>query len=206
MGNLLVMLLNGGRFKGRQVLSEESVRAMLTRQFANDPELPGFGYTFWEDRSFAVPGWSHGGSMEGFGAFIYVIPQHRIGVFIAFNQESSTLSTAALSTLITALYPAARSPLRPRYTGADDAARFAGKYASSIHNHREPTRGWQRVPIDVTVNDSGQLVFQRQRANRVGPAMFQMPDGVLVKFRQDERGRITHMFVNQMVFERIRNP
>jgi hypothetical protein len=177
---------------------------MLTRQFTNDPEQPGFGYTFWEDRSLGVPAFSHGGSMTGYGAFLYLIPQHRIGVFIAFNQESTSLSTAAVSRLVAELFPGAGKPaLRPRYTGPDDAERFAGTYASSIHNHRDPTRGWRRIPMQVTVNDSGQLVFQRQTATRVGPAMFQMADGVLVTFRQDALRRITHMFVNQAVFERI---
>jgi sorbitol-specific phosphotransferase system component IIA len=56
----------------------------------------------------------------------------------------------------------------------------------------------------VTVNDSGQVVFERQAATRVGPLVFQRQDGVLVTFRENARKEITHMFVNQASFERIR--
>lgn len=206
MGNFLIMLLNGGRFKGRQVLSGGAVRQMLTRQFSNDPEQPGYGYTFWEDRSFGVPAFSHGGSMTGYGALLYLIPEHRIGVFVAYNQESSKLGTAVVSALITAIFPgsAALPALRAAYTANADIARFAGAYANTMHNHRNPDLGWRRRPFDVTVTDSGQLVFDRQLATRVGPLTFQRPDGVVVTFRESASGEITHMFVNQDAFERLR--
>jgi CubicO group peptidase (beta-lactamase class C family) len=206
MGNFLVMLLNGGRFKGRQVLSEGAVRQMLTPQFTNHPEQPGYGYTFWEDRSFGIPAFSHGGSMTGYGAFLYVIPEHRFGVFIAYNQESSVLGHAVVSKLVTALFPGSGTAprLRSPYPADADIGRFAGSYASTLHNHRNPDRGWRRRPFDVTVNDSGQVVFEGQSATRVGPLVFQRPDGVLVTFRENARKEITHMFVNQASFERIR--
>jgi hypothetical protein len=54
------------------------------------------------------------------------------------------------------------------------------------------------------VNDAGQIAFARQPATRVGPLAFQRPDGVLVAFRENAGKEITHMFVNQDAFERIR--
>jgi CubicO group peptidase (beta-lactamase class C family) len=206
MGNLLVMLLNGGRFEDRQVLSEAAVRGMLMRQSSNDPEQPGYGLTFWEDWSFGIPAFSHGGSMTGFGSFLYLVPEHQIGVFIAYNQESATLANAAVSTLVKALFPeSAQSPkFRAGYDGDADLARFAGTYANAIHNHQDPARGWRRRPFEVEVSDSGEVVFERVAARRVGPLAFQRPDGILVTFREDAQHRITHMFVGQTVFERIR--
>jgi hypothetical protein len=56
----------------------------------------------------------------------------------------------------------------------------------------------------VTVNDSGQVVFNQQPARRVGPLAFQRADGILVSFRENARKEITHMFVNQAAFERLR--
>ena len=205
MGNLLVMLLNNGRFKGRQVVSEQSVRAMMTRQFGNDPQQPGYGLTFWEDRAFRLPAFSHGGSMTGFGALLYLIPEHQLGVFIACNQETGELANAAVSKLVTSLFPKTQMAPEalPRFA-AQDAARFAGQYANAVYNHSDPTRGWRRAPFDVTANDAGEIVFQRQPAIRVGPLAFQRKDGVLVTFREDAQRGITHMFVNQAVFERIK--
>ncbi len=206
MAHLLVMLLNDGRYQGRQLMSEASVRAMLTRQFSNDPEQPGYGLTFWEDRSFGIPAFSHGGSMTGFGSFLYLVPEHRFGVYIAYNQESSTLAESAVSALVAALFPSANqaTALRPRFVGDDDVARFAGSYANAIHNHRDPAQGWRRRPFEVTVKEAGEVVFERQPARRVGPLAFQRENGTLVTFRQNDRNEITHMFVGQSVFERIR--
>lgn len=206
MGNFLIMLLNGGRYKGRQVLSDGAVRQMLTRQFSNDAEQPGYGYTFWEDRSFGIPAFSHGGSMTGYGALLSVIPEHRIGVFVAYNQESSRLGTAVVSALVTSLFPgSAASPvLRAAYTANADISRFAGVYANAMHNHQNPDVGWRRRPFDVTVNETGQIIFQNQRATRIGPLAFQRPDGVLVTFRENPGKKITHMFMNQDAFERIK--
>ncbi len=205
MGNLLVMLLNGGRFGDKQVLSVEAVRAMLTRQFSNDPQQPGYGYTFWEDWSFGIPAFSHGGSMTGFGSFLYLVPEHRLGVFIAYNQESAALAEAAVSRLVKALFPES-SPLtlRPTIAGDSDLARLAGTFANAIHNHQDPLRGWRRRSFEVQVSDSGGVVFEGVAARRVGPLAFQRPDGVLVTFREDAQHRVTYMFVGQTVFERIR--
>ncbi len=206
MGSFLIMLLNGGRFKGRQVLSENAVRQMFTRQFGNDREQPGYGYTLWEDRLFGMPAFSHGGSMTGYGALLYLIPQHQIGVFVAYNQESSALGTTVVSALVESLFPGSAAPPLPGATHSANAdlSRFAGEYANSIHNHRNPDRGWRRRPFSVTVNGSGQVVFEGQAATRVGPLAFQRPDGVLVTFRETADKEITHMFVNQTVFERMR--
>jgi CubicO group peptidase (beta-lactamase class C family) len=206
MGHLLVMLLNGGRFHGREVSSEGAVRAMLTRQFGNDPGQPGFGFTFWENWSFGIPAFSHGGSMSGFGSLLYLVPEHRFGVFIAYNQESADLANAALTALVAALFPESTAPpvLLPQFTADADLARFAGTYADAVHNHRNPDQGWRRRPFDVAVSDSGEVVFDRLAARRVGPLTFQRPNGVLVTFRENARQEITHMFVGQAVFERIR--
>lgn len=205
MGNLLIMLLNGGRFKGRQVLSADSVQALLTRQFSNDPAQPGYGFTFWENRSFGIPAFSHGGSMTGFGALLYIAPEYRLGVFIAYNQESDTLANAAVSKLVSTLVPesSTRRVLREPVLADSQVARVAGTYADAIHNHRNPDQGWRRRAFAVSVNDSGQLVFQGTAARRVGTMAFQRPDGSLITFRENAKGEITHLFVNQAVYERI---
>jgi CubicO group peptidase (beta-lactamase class C family) len=205
MANLMVMLLEGGRFKSRQVLSERSAKTMLSRQFTNHPEHQGFSFTLFEDRSYGVPAFSHGGSMEGFGVFLYLVPEHRLGIFVASNQESGAVANAVLRTLTDSLFPGhppARAQ-RPRVALESGAGRFAGRYANSMYHHGDPTRGWKMQPIELTVDGQGRLIFDGAPAFPVGALTFQREDGVLLTFRENAAGAITHFFVNQTVYERV---
>lgn len=205
MANFAIMLLDGGRFRGRQVLSEASVNAMLRRQYGNHPDQPGYGYTFWEDWSHGVRGMSHGGSMTGYGTFLYLLPEHDLGVFIAYNQESGTLASLVLSRLMSALFPnrPPARPMRPRLPRPVDLSRFVGTYASSIYHHGNPQTGWRRRPFEIGALGDSALSFGDAPAYQVGPLTFQRDDGVLLTFRENDDGAITFLFVNQAVYERL---
>lgn len=205
MARFVIMMLEDGSYEDRQVLSEASARAMLTRQWTNHPDQPGYGYTFWEDRSYGIPAFSHGGSMEGYGSLLYLVPDHDLGVFIAWNQESGSLPNAVLTALVDALFPDRPDgpELRPRRTEPVDVSRFTGTYANSMHHHTNPDEGWERQEFELEADDEGRLVFRGEPAHPVGPLAFQREDGLLITFREDERGRIVYMFVNQTVYERL---
>ena len=205
MANFARMLLEGGRFNGRQILSERSAKAMLTQQFTNHPDHSGYSFTMFEDRSFGVPAFSHGGSMAGFGAFLYLVPQQRLGVFVASNQDSGVIGTAATAALIDALFPGhppARARL-PRLSGPMSLTRFVGRYANNMYHHTDPTRGWRINPIELKADADGRLVFAGAPAFPVGPLAFQRDDGVLLSF-VEENGEIVRFVVNQMVYERLK--
>jgi CubicO group peptidase (beta-lactamase class C family) len=204
MANFAIMLLNGGELDGNHILSEESVGAMLTQQYTNHPDQPGYGLTFWEDRNFGVPAFSHGGSMTGFGAYLYLVPDHDLGIYVAYNQESGNLAGALISRVIGALIPDREQPqLRGRLRPTPDLARFTGSYANNVYNHGDPSRGWRRRPFDLEIGEDGALIFEGAPAFAVGPLTFQRDDGLLLTFRENESGGITHLFVNQAVYEKL---
>ena len=196
-------MLNGGVFEGQRVLEAETVRAMLTQQYTNSTDQPGYGYGFFENRTYGIAAWSHGGSMTGFGAFLFLIPQYHAGIYVACNQESGTLADAAITALVSRLFPRLQQPApRKRWTGDIDLQRFAGTYANSIYNHGDPTHGWRRKPFDIQATKYG-IVFQDAPAYPTGPLTFQLKDGRLLTFRENERGEIEYLFVDQTVYERL---
>ncbi len=207
MANFAIMMLQDGQFKGRQILTPESAQAMLTQQHTNHPDHPGYGLTFIEDPSHGVPAFGHGGSMTGFGAYLYLVPELELGIYLSYNQESGVLPEAAISRLIAVLAPGRSSTpeLRPRYEQAVDLSRFAGTYANNMHHHTDPSTGWRRRPLMVETNDLG-VVFKGKQAYPVGPLDFQRDDGVLLSFRENSRGEITYLLINQTAYERIRAP
>lgn len=203
MAKLALALLGGGQFEGSRILGQASVDAMLSRQYGNHPDQPGYGFTFWEDRNFGVPGFSHGGSMTGFGSFLYLVPELDLGIYIAYNQESGSLAGGAINRLVGALIPGREGrALRGRVT-SPDLARFVGTYADNVYNHGDPSRGWRRRPFELASTDDGALLFQGAPAYPVGPLAFQRDDGLLLTFRESDQGKITHLFVNQAVYERL---
>lgn len=206
MARLMTVLLNGGQVDGVRVLSESSVREMLTRQFTNHPDQPGYGYTFFEDPWRSVPRFSHGGSMSGYSAMLMLVPDYDIGIYVAYNQESDALVNTIMPALFESLLPGAQPlSLGERYAGDIDLARFAGLYADNVYHHGNPATGWRRRPTSMEVEElpSGEevLVFQGMLLRPVGPLTFQREDGQLVSFRENEDGEISHMFVRQQVYE-----
>lgn len=92
--NWLITNLNGGVFKGRRIISEETLNQMMTRQFDQfkggiegiwGNETAGFGLTWWSqvrdgDRYFA-----HSGSVGGYTAFLLGNRDRKFGFAILTN-------------------------------------------------------------------------------------------------------------------------
>lgn len=92
--NWLICNLNGGVFKGKRVISEETLNQMFTRQYDQfkggvegiwGNETAGFGLTWWAqvrdgDRYFA-----HSGSVAGYTAFLLGNRDRKLGFAILTN-------------------------------------------------------------------------------------------------------------------------
>lgn len=92
--NWLICNLNGGVFKGKRVISEDTLNQMFTRQYDQfkggiegiwGNETAGFGLTWWtevrnEDRYFA-----HSGSVAGYTAFLLGNRDRKLGFAILTN-------------------------------------------------------------------------------------------------------------------------
>lgn len=204
MAHLGLMLLGEGKFQGRRVLSEQRAKAMLTRQYTNHPDQPGYGYTLFENQWNGITTFSHGGSMAGYAAMLYLVPDYELGIFISCNQESGALIDAVVSPLLAALFPRAAPPAkRAPYTGPVDPVRFTGTYANNVYHHGDPTTGWRRKSFDLEATGDGGLMFDGAPARPVGLLAFERDDGLLLTFREDASGEITHLFVRQTVYEKL---
>ena len=205
MSRYMIMLLNGGEFDGKRLLSEKLTRAMLKRQHTNDPRLAGFGYTFWEDTGFGITAFSHGGSMTGFGSLLYLVPEENFGVYIAYNQESSRLANVVVKTLVDKYFTNLKIQRKTKPKIDLDVEQFTGTYANNLYNQSRPDRGgWQMRTTKVETTDkSGEVKFRGAIWNAVEPTVFQRKDGELLVFRKDRDGKITHMLLRQEVYEKL---
>jgi CubicO group peptidase (beta-lactamase class C family) len=92
--NWLIVNLNGGKFKDKQIISEPTLELMFTRQYEQfkgrieniwGNETAGFGLTWWTqlregDRYFA-----HSGSVAGYTAFLMGNRDRKLGFAILTN-------------------------------------------------------------------------------------------------------------------------
>ncbi|MCA1576961.1 MAG: beta-lactamase family protein [Acidobacteria bacterium] len=96
--NWLIVNLNGGKFKDKQIISEATLEQMFTRQHDQfkgrieniwGNETAGFGLTWWSqvregDRYFA-----HSGSVQGYTAFLLGNRDRKLGFAILTNGNRS---------------------------------------------------------------------------------------------------------------------
>lgn len=205
MSQYMIMLLNDGELNGKRILSKKVARSMLIRQQTNDPRLPGYGYTFWEDHKYGVTAFSHGGSMSGFGSLIFLIPEENFGVFIAYNQESSRLANVVVKTLVDKFFAHRKFKREARPEIKIDVSRYTGNYANNLYNHSRPDRGgWQMRTTNVVAGENpGQMKFLGVTWTAIEPLVFQRKGGEPLVFREDRNGKVTHMLWRQNVYEKL---
>jgi CubicO group peptidase (beta-lactamase class C family) len=100
MSHWLVALINGGRYKGKKVLSENIVRRLQTPTMTTPAEVPiRFDESFYN--SYGL-GWvitsyrghvrvDHGGNIDGFSASTCFLPKDSIGVVVLSNMSGTPL-------------------------------------------------------------------------------------------------------------------
>lgn len=108
----LIVNLNGGVYRDRRILSEETVELTHTRQFddftgpmAGDwgGEEAGYGLTWWTTTRGGERYFAHSGSVRGYTAFLHGNRDRRLGVAILTNGNRAHPHLVRLSFLATDL-------------------------------------------------------------------------------------------------------
>jgi CubicO group peptidase (beta-lactamase class C family) len=92
--NWLIANLNGGVFKGKRIISEQTLEQMFTRQFDQfkgpveniwGGAEAGFGLTWWVDSRNGERYFAHSGSVPGYTAFLLGNRDRKLGFAILTN-------------------------------------------------------------------------------------------------------------------------
>jgi hypothetical protein len=92
--NWLIANLNGGVFKDKRIISEQSLEQMLTRQYDQfkgpvegiwGNETAGFGLTWWVQTRDGDRYFAHSGSVPGYTAFLLGNRDRKLGFAILTN-------------------------------------------------------------------------------------------------------------------------
>lgn len=207
MTNFIIAHLANGTFNGERFLSEGSAKLMHTAQFTNHPKLPGWAFGFYETHDNDLKGVEHGGSMEGYAALLYLLPEKDLGIFVASNIEQGALMEGMKKSVLDYFYPVSSTPDDPRLFAA--LQRFAGDYRWDVYCHTcgDDTRGFFPRPFRVTVNNDGTLSFQGRRWKMVEPPVFKAivndDREIFSVFKENKEGLITYLFTGSNAYERV---
>ncbi|HYF77215.1 MAG TPA: serine hydrolase domain-containing protein [Symbiobacteriaceae bacterium] len=199
MGRFMIAHLEGGRYENQQILSPTTLATMHARQFSQHPSLPGITYGFWEEFSHGKRVLWHPGEGLGFASRLYLVPEERLGIFIATNRRDFALHRSFITALMDQLYPAGAVPsAQPLADYQERAARYEGVYLTWRHDPRMLDGAFSQMEVTVTANDDGTLSTAGEVTGRwieVDPLLFRRVDGPdYLAFEANSAGEITGIF------------
>ena len=210
----MIAHLNNGAYGDVRILGEKQMELMHSRIQGHDPRIPGFAHGFYEQSSHGLRIFGHGGDTQWFHSDLALIPSDKVGVFISTNtdQGSAISFQAFLIAFLDHYYPEQVAVIKPTEGAKLGARRYAGEY---LFNRMSFTTYQKALglagAIPVKANDDGSLLVQTpfggMRLVSVDSLLFRdVNSGSLVAFRADERGNITHGFLDaapMMVLDKV---
>jgi CubicO group peptidase (beta-lactamase class C family) len=216
MARFMIAHLQNGRYSDAKIaevriLKEATAEQMHSTLYTPDPRLLGTAYGFfdWGDNGQRTLG--HTGYLPPMHSVLLLLPDQKLGVFVNYNSEGgghlTTQHFGFQRAFFDHYFPAsAVAPIEPPADFAGRAGRFVGAYSTI-----SPATTLVKVSglfgggyaSDISDSGDGALLFtmmgQQWRFVEVEPLYFRQVGGPFaLVFREDDRGRITHMFTDFM--------
>jgi CubicO group peptidase (beta-lactamase class C family) len=218
----MIAHLQGGRHNDantaeERLLKDDTLRQMHSTLYTHDPRLLGTAYGFFEFSDNGQRTIGHSGEAHPTNSLLLLLPDQNLGLFVSYNSEGGgELTNQHLGfqrAFFDHYYPApAVKPIQPLADFAERAGRFEGGYklTRSSYTTLEKVRNLMGA-VEISDSGDGALLmttpwFER-RFVEVEPLYFRQEDAPYgIVFREDDRGRITHMFTDftpMFAFEKL---
>jgi CubicO group peptidase (beta-lactamase class C family) len=222
MAQFMIAQLQGAAGRDTPILKAGTVQEMQRRQFALHPKLEGWTYGFFEHLENGQRAIEKGGDITGFSSLLFMLPEHDLGFFVAFNATVGVSQGFAdpreefSSLLLDHYYPLPEASVSARPSG--QAEHLAGKYRLNRYAHTTVDKAIAPLSIAqwrVTAGQDGTITLaypslmggRTSRWAEVEPRLFRNLEGDgYLTVRQDEKGRTTHLLVTvgeEGVLERV---
>ena len=211
MARFMIAHLQDGRYSDTNIaevhiLKESTAQQMLSTLYTPDPRLGGTAYGFFDFSDNRQQTLGHTGYCPPMHSVLLLLPDQHLGVFVAYNSLGAgeggltTQHSGFQRAFFDHYYPAsAAAPIQPPADFAGRAGQFVGLYREANSHATTPEKVMGlfgaleiRDPGDGTLHIP--LEGLELRFVEVEPLYFHQVDGPFaIVFRQDDRGRITHM-------------
>jgi CubicO group peptidase (beta-lactamase class C family) len=214
MARFMIAHLQDGRYSdantaGARILKETTARQMHSTAYTPDPRLLGAAYGFADMSDNGQRTLGHTGYFPPMSSLLLLLPEQNLGVYVVYNSEGgrelTNQHTGFQRAFFDHYYPApAVKPIQPPADFAERAGRFVGLYrfasspATTFHKV-----GWLFNKVEISDPGDGTLLLSiagyEWRFVEVEPLYFRQVDGQFgMVFREDDQGRITHVYTDLM--------
>jgi hypothetical protein len=229
MARFMIAHLQDGRYSDAniaeaRILNKSTMEQMHSTLYTPDPRLLGTAYGFFDFSDNGQRTIGHSGGSDPIYTLLLLLPDQNLGVFVAYNSEGGeelTLQHLGFQrAFFDHYYPApAVKPIQPPADFAEGAGRFEGSYRITGGTPGTSYTTLEKFGVlfgmsTVGISDSGDgtLLFTNPwgewRFVEVEPLYFRQVDGPFhILFREDDQGRITHMFTDytpMFAFEKLK--
>jgi CubicO group peptidase (beta-lactamase class C family) len=217
MARFMIAHLQGGFYGDAstemRIMEEITMQQMHSTLFTPDPRLRGTPHGFFDLSYNGQRTLGNRGNLPPMHGLLLLLPDQNLGVYVVYNTEGggklADPFTGFQKAFFDHYYPAsAVEPIQPPADFAERAGRFVGSYRST-----EPsgTTLLKMIGLMATTEISdpgdGTLLFRESRFVEVERLYFRQVDGPFgIAFREDDWGRITHMFTDlapHVAFEKL---
>jgi CubicO group peptidase (beta-lactamase class C family) len=147
MAQWLRLMLGGGVFEGKRLVSEASFAELIKPQMKVAGNVHyGLGWMLREWHGHKVA--EHGGNIDGFNAQVALMPDQRLGFVMLTNVSASTLPSAAMEAVWSNLVGSPEAPKPGAAAGDGSAVKIEDEAGSYLLKEANMT-------MDVAVKDGG---------------------------------------------------
>lgn len=206
MARFMIAHLQGGRLGDKRILSDDTTRRMHASLFSHAPGLPGNAHGFWE---YTIQGHrviAHSGDTLWYHTLMALVPEKGVGLFFSTHSAGryGNPRMEVLENLLRRYFPGKEKPPVQVNMTRVESARFCGSYRVTRASYSTIEKILTLFSsFTVRPGENSRLVVSGSGRETqwlpVAPMRFSSPDGRSdLYFREDSRGRITHMFLERL--------
>ncbi|MGK0531651.1 serine hydrolase [Bacillus sp. 'calajunan'] len=191
MSKYMIMQLQKGKFKDKEIASKKSIDMMHAYQVFDDKINPvatiGFETPFnkFANGQHVV---MKGGSMPGHQSLMILVPEQKTAFFMSYNNDSM-MSIDVYEALMDHYFPAKKNEVKTSYLPLEE--KEAHKYLGLFQNTR-----FAAIRTHFTY-ENGNLVMEggitgKQVLKMIHPLLFEDSEGNKVAFKKNSAGEITY--------------
>jgi CubicO group peptidase (beta-lactamase class C family) len=210
LAHFVIAQLQKGRYGTARILKEATAREMQQRQFANDPRMIGSNYGFYEDLINNQRLILHNGRQNGYTTKFVLLPDQNLGLIVTCNNNPTSLNDKLVKAFLDRYYPVTEKPIPPS-PGRPSSPELIQMVGGTYRYNRYPHHTLEKlaavfgeapeVPIFVNQDGTISIYVPQNKAVETEPLFFRtLYSDTSIRFRQDERGYITYMFLGDSAF------